>query len=436
MALNTRTAVSRVTQIVAIILLALVVCLAVLLARALLDDNSQQTDAAVDDKTDISYSWWGNDGRHRYTVKGLDDFTAKNPDIAVSPTYGVWDGYEQRYTSMMRAREERDVMQVNYAWLATYSPDGTGYYDLNALSDQIDLSQFTDRDLAFGTRNGTLNALPIAYNMPVFYYNQSLLDQYGLTVPRTWDDLFACARVLRAHDVSTLCLNDKQLWMCMLAWYEQTTGTRAFDENGVCQIDQAGFESMIAQCNRMVSEGVIDLDGDSPSQQFANGTTAGVVIWASDATRYCQPVADAGQTVVLGPNPGITGPSTIGWYLKPATMLAISAHTAHPEEAARLVNYLLNDPDYALLQGTEKGVPASKTARETLADNGKLSGFEEEATEQMQDHKDELDPMVPAMEDADIISAFKDSLRKYEYGRADLSQSAQELYAAVQESNA
>ena len=109
---------------------------------------------------------------------------------------------------------------------------------------------------------------------------------------------------------------------------------------------------------------------------------------------------------------------------------------AHPEEAARLVNYLLNDPDYALLQGTEKGVLASKTARETLADNGKLSGFEEEATEQMQDHKDEMDPMVPAMEDADIISAFKDSLRKYEYGRADLSQSAQELYAAVQESNA
>lgn len=435
MALNANKAVSHTMRLAAVILAAVIVCLAILLVRAAQSDSARQVDASVAEQTDISYSWWGNDARHHYTANGIKDFTEKNPDINVSLSYGVWDGYERRYASMMRAHDECDVMQINYAWLATYSPDGSGYYDLNELSDTIDLSQFSERDLAFGTRNGALNALPIAYNMPVFYYNKSILDQYGLSVPRTWNDLFSCARVLRAHGVSMLCMNDKQLWMTMLAWYEQTTGTAVFDENGACQIGEADFESMLSMCARMAAEGVIDLDASSPAQQFANGKTAGVTIWASDASRYCQPVADAGQTVVLGENPGVDGPSATGWYMKPATMLAISKNTAHPEEAARLVNYLLNDPDYALLQGTEKGVPVSGTAYQALADNGKLSGFEEEATEQMHRNMDGLKAMLPAMEDTKTVNAFKDCLRKYQYGRADLSQSAQELYTAVQESN-
>ena len=435
MALNADKAVSHTTRLAAVILAAVIVCLAVLLVHAARTDSARPVDARAAEQTDITYSWWGNDERHHYTAKGIKDFTEKNPDISVSPSYAVWDGYESRYASMMRSHDECDVMQINYAWLAKYSSDGTGYYDLRTLSGQIDLSQFTDRDLAFGTRNGTLNALPIAYNMPVFYYNESILDQYGLSVPRTWDDLFACARVLRDHGVSMLSMNDKQLWMTMLAWYEQTTGTAVFDENGACQIGEADFETMLSMCTRMAAEGVIDLDADSPAQQFANGKTAGVVIWASDASRYCQPVADAGQTVVLGENPGVDGPSATGWYMKPATMLAISKNTAHPEEAARLVNYLLNDADYALMQGTEKGVPASSSAYQALADNGKLSGFEEEATQQMHRNMDSLKAMVPAMEDSQTVNAFKDCLRKYQYGRADLSQSAQELYAAVQESN-
>ena len=431
MALKTQKAASRAIRLAGLVLIAIVLCLAFLLLRATANDNAERAGTSSVDHTDISYSWWGNDARHRYTMAGLSDFTKANPDIVVTPTFGVWDGYEQRYASMMRAHDECDVMQINYAWLATYSPDGTGYYDLNDLSDTIDLSQFNERDRAFGTRNGHLNALPIAYNMPVFFYNESLLDRYGLSVPRTWDDLFACARTLRADGVSTLSMTDKQLWMMMLAWYEQTQGTPVFDASDACLIDESGFETILSLCDRMIAEGVIDLDAGSPAQQFANGKTAGVLIWESDASRYCQPLADAGQTVALGQHLGETDTSETGWYMKPATMLAISKATAHPQEAARLVNYLLNDPDYALAQGTEKGVPVSSSACRSLVDNGKVSGFEQDADRQMRDHQDELAAMVPAMEDTQIVSTFKDCVRKCHYGKAAIPESARELRAAV-----
>jgi hypothetical protein len=52
----------------------------------------------------------------------------------------------------------------------------------------------------------------------------------------------------------------------------------------------------------------------------------------------------------------------------------------------------------------------------------------------MHRNMDGLKAMEPAMEDTKTVNAFKDCLRKYQYGRTDLSQSAQELYTAVQES--
>ena len=69
-------------------------------------------------------------------------------------------------------------MQINYGWLSQYSPDGEGYYDLYQLSDYIDLSGYSQADLDFGTVNGKLNALPIAYNSTVTFYNKDIFDKY------------------------------------------------------------------------------------------------------------------------------------------------------------------------------------------------------------------------------------------------------------------
>ena len=43
-------------------------------------------------------------------------------------------------------------MLINYGWLDTYSSDGSGFYDLNTLSDYIDFENYTEEELAFGTK--------------------------------------------------------------------------------------------------------------------------------------------------------------------------------------------------------------------------------------------------------------------------------------------
>ena len=109
----------------------------------------------------LQMSWWGNDGRHMYTMQGVDLFQEENPEIEVAYRYGEWNGYEKRTKVWMESHNAADVMQINYAWLNEYSPDGTGFYDLNELSEYIDLSNFTDEEKSYGVKNGKLNALPI-----------------------------------------------------------------------------------------------------------------------------------------------------------------------------------------------------------------------------------------------------------------------------------
>ena len=68
--------------------------------------------------TEISYSWWGNDDRHRYTLQALDIFTEQNQgQIEVQANYGSWGGYENKMHIYMRSHNAPDVMQINYAWL-------------------------------------------------------------------------------------------------------------------------------------------------------------------------------------------------------------------------------------------------------------------------------------------------------------------------------
>ena len=80
-------------------------------------------------------------------MDGVDEFQKRNPDIDVEYHYGDWNGYEKRVQVWMKSHTETDVMQINYAWLDTYSRDGSGYHDLYQLKDYIDLDNFTKEDL-------------------------------------------------------------------------------------------------------------------------------------------------------------------------------------------------------------------------------------------------------------------------------------------------
>ncbi|MBR6223431.1 MAG: carbohydrate ABC transporter substrate-binding protein [Lachnospiraceae bacterium] len=397
-------------------------------------DEAKVNTVSVTDRQDevrIRMSWWGNDGRHKYTMEGVDVFHMKNPGIAVDYRYGEWNGYEKRTKVWMESHTETDVMQINYAWLDQYSPDGNGFYDLNKLADYIDLDNFTEEEKSYGMKNGKLNALPIAMNSHTFYYNQDVLDKYGLKVPETWDDLLNMGKAMAPDGKYVLGMSKKQMFLLLLSYYEQTYGKQMFSQDGGLVIDEEGMTFILDFYKRMIDEHVscpIELFERS---KYMSGEIAGAMCWISDTKIYCDGLAETGAKVVRASYPKLNGSKLSGWYIKPATMWAISADTVHPEEAAKLLDYLLNDPDMVKLQQTEKGVPVSSAAIKTLSEEGLSETNEYKATMELNKNIESLNLMIPNMENEKIIDAFKVGADEYIFDKQSVEECARNTLDAM-----
>jgi oligogalacturonide transport system substrate-binding protein len=328
----------------------------------------------------------------------------------------------------MKSSEAPDVMQINYSWLSEYSSDGEGFYDINTLSDYIDLSNYKDIELSYGEINGKLNAVPIAFNSETMYYNMDMYEKYGLEQPKTWEDFFKAAKVMSKDGVYPLGLGDKAFFFFELAYFEQTTNRSACDENGNLALTKDDIKYMLQFYKRLFDEKVIPPIDQYNLHYFLTFQVAGTMGWISDADNYCSTLTDNGVNVVIGDYPRADNSSKLGWYAKPATMYAISKTTENPEAAARLLDFLLNSKEMAELQKTEKGIPISDSAQEVLKQDNLLDGLVYKADVQMSENQEKMSVLYPVLEKENVYIAFKDDATYYLYGKKTLDEVADMIY--------
>ena len=378
-------------------------------------------------QTQITLSWWGNDTRNEYTLEAVKKFEELHPDIKVKCSYSEWSGYEARNQVRMISGTEADVMQINVGWLSQYSADGKGYYDIDLLSDTVDLTNFSDEMLAYGRKNGVLNAIPIAMNAETIYINKTVYDKYGLSVPKTWDDFFNAAKVMKKDGVYPLAGAEKSIWLYCIAYTEQVTGKKYLTDDSEIGFNESDMKTMIEFYNKLVKESVIPKVEDFQRYNIDNGTYAGVIAWVSDAMNYFKEPIEKGQNIIAADYTVISGKqSGEGWYAKPATLYAISKNTQHPKEAAMLLDFMLNSSQWTELQGLDKGIPVSSAARSYLDKNNKLSGLQYEASLVMENNE-KISQMNSLVEDSKMYNAYTAACNLLLFGKKNADEAAKEL---------
>lgn len=378
---------------------------------------------------EIYFSWWGKDIRHSYTIDAIRYFENQNPDIDVIPEYNEWTGFERRMAIELSSRTEADVMQINYDWLYKYSADGQGFYDLNELSDYIRLENFSEEALAFGTVGGKLNGIPTALNAQTMFYNKTIYDKYGLELPKTWDDLFKASEAMSADGIYPMELNLKQLWLSSVAYEEQLSGIEFADENGRLNFTRENIADMLLFYKSLVDGKVTKPVEELDKNDFINGKSAGTMYWISDAEYYCVPAQENGYTIVAGDYLTMDNAKLTGWYAKPTALYAIKRDTENPEAAAKLLDFLVSSEETASVQGLEKGVPISRSALEVLEANDMLEGIQYEANERLVQNSGKISCINPALENSELIDAFKSAFDEIYYDGADTVEVSEKLYA-------
>ncbi len=405
---------------------------ALLCCAALLTASGCSSEPVVTEQiqqTEISLSWWGNDARNKYTIEAVEQFEELHPEIKVKCSYSEWSGYETRNRIQMISDTEADVMQINYGWLEQYSPDGEGYYDIYNLN-AMDISQFSEDMLRYGLKNDHLNAIPIAMNAQTVYINKTIYDSYGLDVPKTWDDLFHAAEVMKADDIYPLSAASKAMWLYLITYTEQAANKTIINNSGKLNFNANDFKTMIEFYQRLIDEHVMPQIDFYQRLELDNEKYAGSVAWISDAVNYFgdavakgREIVAADYTTIDGTNPGK------GWYAKPATMYAVSKNTEHPQEAAILLNYLMNSSEMAELQGIEKGIPLSAAAQETLKEQNLLTGIQYEASQKMEGCT--LGELDPVLEKGGMIDDFFAACNDVIYEVKDIDTASSEVYAQI-----
>ena len=230
-------------------------------------------------------------------------------------------------------------------------------------------------------------------------------------------------------EVYPMAMVAKSLWFYAIAYAEQQTGKRFMNLDGSINFTADDVQVMIDFYCRLVNEKAIPLPEYYDSLKVAEGEYGGILAWVSDATSHCGKAIANGYEIVVANYPvSATAQVGDGWYAKPATMYAISRNTEYPQEAAMLLDFLLNSEEMAKLQGVEKGVPVSAAARTCLEENDMLSGIQYEAFLKMNEYTEDITVVSPYLENDTMIDEFRNACNAVIYNRSSAQEQAQELY--------
>lgn len=388
----------------------------------------------------LRFSWWGGSERHEATLKAIDLFEKDNPGVKIKAEYMGWQGYLERLTTQYASASEPDIMQMDWAWLAVFSKNGDGFYDLNKAKDSINLAAYEQKWLDSTTINGKLNALPVSFTTQYFYWNKTTFEKAGLTTPKTWDDFHTMGLVFKEKlGDDYYCFDDnRDMTFDMVHTYIfQKTGKQFIDpkkpEVGL-SLDEikewVGFYRKMVDTHFAVPFPLRAAKGgdvDKPMQEmvdFVEGRWAGSFNWDSAMTITLSTVKKEFE-MVLGDYPQLKDAKSSGRIGRPAQIFGVSKNSKNPEMAAKFISFLLTSPEAAEVLKVTRGVMIAGPAYATLEKNNLISPMQRQAMEQIKDVN--VHAPSPYFEDPRMIELMRNVFEEVGFGKTTVDQAAERL---------
>lgn len=404
-------------------------------------ESAQVSEGGYEECT-IRFDWWGGDSRHEATQKAVEAFMAKYPGITVDVNFGSWKDWESARALEYQSGTGSDLTQINYSWITDYNVDGKTFADLKQFSDIIDFSQYDENELAICEDvNGALAGVPIALTGRIFYWNKTTFDKAGIDTPKSLADLKAAGKVFAeklGEDYYPLAVGEYDRAILMSFYLQAKYGKAVIDEELNFNYTEEELKDGLDFINSLEEEHVIPsiktIDGDGAAsfdvnQKFLDGKYAGILEWDSAAKKFITALGDAGELVV-GEEFTDMGEST-GVSTKVSMLYAITNTSEYKREAAMLLNFLINEPEGIELIGTQRGIPQSKIAYETLEKANAIDPVIAEAHTKVMDAAEFF--FSPKFDDASLKGdggAYKDVFGGISYGEYTTDEGAKILFDA------
>ncbi|MCC3763457.1 extracellular solute-binding protein [Glycomyces sp. TRM65418] len=384
-------------------------------AAACGDDGPAGT---ADDPVTISFEWWGDDARAEVTKQAVDLFTAKNEGIEVRTNFADYPVYWEGLTGRMASRDLPDVFQMDYPRLRQFGSSGM----LLPLDGLVKTDDFREGMLDTATLDGQLIAVPVGSNVFGLIYRADWFEEHGIAPPEagyTWEDYGNLVAEL------TTALGEGRWggvdwassYLFLELWLRQQGGSFYSDDAASLNFTQEQLVEWWGTSVPFAEQGAIP--SAETVAEWTGGGMAGDLVateirWDTAINGYWSTVTDNGGRLDIAPPP-TADPGNLALHLRPSVQYVIGANTEQAEASAKLIDFLLHDPEAIAVMGTNRGIPSTNTGLESVElDEASQAVIDYEAT--VDQHLADAPVMPPAAAGA-IEAKYTEIYEQVQYGQ-------------------
>ncbi|TIH39069.1 ABC transporter substrate-binding protein [Subtercola vilae] len=243
--------------------------------------NADQIAAALQQKSTITYWSWTPQAKDQVAA-----FEAQYPNVTVNLVNAGTgnDEYTKLQNAIKAGSGAPDVAQIEYYAMPQFELSKS-LTDLSSYGFSSLQSSYSPSTWTAVTGGSAIYALPQDSGPMALFYNKAIFDQYGLTVPTTWDEYIADAAKLHAADPTKYITNDAgdAGLTTSLIWQ---AGGKPYVSSGnsvTVNLQDAGSKKYADMWNQLVEPGLVSSTpswSDAWWKSLSDGSIASLVTGA------------------------------------------------------------------------------------------------------------------------------------------------------------
>lgn len=321
--------------------------------------------------------WWGSQTRTDQYIQMLKLYMQKNPNIKVEYEYGGFDTYWDKVATMAAGASLPDVWQDSVAYILSYAQKNQLTDMTSFINDKtIDTSDWDKVSVQLGVIDGKNYGLTLGNSAYGVIYNPEILQKAGVKTPTndwTWDDYVAAVKQVKEK---TGLYGDSQFPTNIIEGYQmalrQNGQIGIFNEarNGLNYTNTDIWTKYFKQEKELLDGGYIMPLAESVNmqsiEQTAVATGKAAFLGVVNSNQAVAASKALGKDLAITSYPHMAGEKQPGNFIGPTMFLGISKSSPNQKEAAKLVNFVLNDVEANKICLQEKGVQASSKVRDAV----------------------------------------------------------------------
>ena len=320
---------------------------------------------AEDPVVTISHYFTGDLGQKGIT-EIFQEFKAKTGiTVEDSPI-----GHEDFKTGILVRAAGHNLPDVFSYWAGARTQFVVDAGDLATIGDMWNadgLDKVVAKSIADGATlyNGKRYLIPFGYHYVGMFYNPKVMADAGISeMPKTWDDLVAACKTLKAKGISAFALGSKNRWPAQF-WFDyillRTAGPdyRANLMSGKASYTDPEVKAALTMWKSLFDDGCFAANSNAgdwtdAADQVAKGTAAMTLMGTWITGYWNQNGLKPGENYKFFEFPKIKD-GVPNAALGPVDGLVTAANAKHPENARKLLSWLISDPSVQAKWATVQG---------------------------------------------------------------------------------